>query len=259
MEQDDRLEWLLEWLLAELPAQDRPDKPETYAERRALYRALVNIRPPRAVSAAFLATQDAFLQEEARRKGIVAPDAIPPCATDSRLSVWRGDITRLAVDAIVNAANSAMLGCFVPGHHCIDNAIHTAAGVQLREECHVLMSRQGCPEEPGQAKVTRGYNLPARSVMHTVGPQVTGLPTKTQQAQLAACYKACLEAAARHGLKTVAFCCISTGIFAFPQQLAARIATSTVRGWLAGQTGVERVIFTVFTANDQLHYTALLP
>jgi O-acetyl-ADP-ribose deacetylase (regulator of RNase III) len=261
MEQARRLDFLLEYLLAELPDQaerDRPALSGDYAERRSLFRALVNIRAPRAVSSEFLQVQDAFLQEEARQKGIVSLKDIPPFAQDGRISLWQGDITRLAVDAIVNAANSGMLGCFAPGHHCIDNAIHTAAGLQLRNECHALMERQGHPEQIGRAKITHGYNLPARHIIHTVGPQVQHEPSERQKRQLAECYTACIHMAAMHEIRSLAFCCISTGVFAFPGDLAACIAIKTVRACLEREKSIERIIFNVFLDEDRTIYESLL-
>jgi O-acetyl-ADP-ribose deacetylase (regulator of RNase III) len=258
MNQAQRIDFLLEYLIEELPAQSAPGIPNNYKDKRRLFRALVNIRAPHPISEDFLSVQDAFLKEEAWQKGIIALESIPPCGQDDRLALWQGDITRLAVDAIVNAANSEMLGCFVPGHHCIDNAIHTAAGVQLRETCHAIMALQGRPEEPGLAKVTQGYNLPARHIIHTVGPQAEGRPTARQKAQLAECYKACMDAAVANGIRSLALCCISTGVFAFPKELAAQIATHTVRRCLEKGKCIERVIFVVFTDEDRAIYASLL-
>lgn len=250
--------FLLEYLLAEFPTRDRLEIPPDYAERRALFRALVNVRAPGAVSSGFLAVQDAFLQEEARQKGLVTWESLSPCKPGSRMALWQGDITRLAVDAIVNAANSELLGCFAPGHQCIDNAIHTAAGVQLREECHSIMRRQGHPEKPGRAKVSGAYNLPAYHVIHTVGPQVTGSPTEDQRRELAECYTACLNAAAALGIRSVAFCCISTGVFAFPRKQAAEIAVHSVQTRLDQDKGFERILFNVFLDEDKDIYESLL-
>lgn len=249
MEQNKRLHYLIEYLLTERGEQDVL-MPDGYAEKRALFRALVNVRPPHPVSAGFTHVQDEFLREEANQKGIVTLDSIPPCPQNDRISLWQGDITRLKVDAIVNAANSELLGCFVPEHHCIDNAIHTAAGVQLREECHAIMKAQGHPEETGAAKITRGHNLPAKHVIHTVGPIVNGNPTVAQEQELARCYRACLELAAGNGIKTIAFCCISTGVFAFPQKLAAGIALDATLTFLNQNSSLGRVIFSVFTDED---------
>jgi O-acetyl-ADP-ribose deacetylase (regulator of RNase III) len=181
-----------------------------------------------------------------------------PSPADGRLRLWRGDITTLAADAIVNAANSQMLGCWVPGHHCIDNAIHTFAGVQLRLACALLMQAQGHEEPTGQAKVTDAYNLPTKRIIHTVGPIANGLPTARHRAELASCYRSCLDAAAAEGLHSLAFCCISTGIFGFPQEEAAGIAVRTVRAWLDEAATDLVVVFNVFGAKDELLYRGLL-
>ena len=187
---------------------------------------------------------------------------VAACRSPPQIPGWfsgRGDITRLKADAIVNAANSALLGCFVPCHGCIDNAIHSAAGLQLRDECNQLMLAQGRPEPNGRAKLTRGYNLPARYVLHTVGPIVRGRVTQQDRADLASCYRACLELTAEHSLRSVAFCCISTGEFHFPNQEAAEIAVTTVRTFLDRHTtSIEKVIFNVFKDLDKKIYCDIL-
>lgn len=170
----------------------------------------------------------------------------------------RGDITTLRCDAIVNAANSGMTGCYVPNHRCIDNAIHTYAGVELRLACEKLMEQQGCPEPTGRAKITPAFNLPCRYVLHTVGPIVQDRVTRRDRELLASCYRSCLELAAENGLESVAFCCISTGIFRFPNQPAAQIAVKTVRDFLVGNTSVKKVIFNVFKDRDNEIYHRLL-
>lgn len=203
--------------------------------------------------------QDRLLSAEREEKGVVEGAALPAIDGHSRITVWSGDITRLKVDAIVNAANSALLGCFCPCHGCIDNAIHSAAGLQLRDECAEIMRAQGRPEPAGRAKLTRAYNLPARYVLHTVGPIVGRWVTWKDRRELAACYRSCLALAAEHDLRSVAFCCISTGEFHFPNQEAAEIAVRTVREFLEQQTtSVERVIFNVFKDLDAAIYRRLL-
>ena len=174
------------------------------------------------------------------------------------LALWQGDITTLACDAVVNAANSAMLGCFHPGHHCIDNAIHTFAGVQLRLFCARMMEEQGHPEPAGRARITPAFNLPARRVIHTVGPAVRGVPSARDAELLASCYASCLEAAAENGVETLAFCCISTGVFGFPQEQAAEIAVRTVTGLRTRYPSIEKVIFNVFRNSDLVIYRRLL-
>ena len=234
-----------------------PDATED--ELFAAFRALVNTREPVPASEELLAVQDELLRQIIAERGITRADDLEPCAADPRLRLWRGDITTLAADAIVNAANSQMLGCWVPGHYCIDNAIHTFAGVQLRLACAELMAAQGHEEGTGLAKVTDAYNLPARYVIHTVGPIAQGRPSARHRLQLAECYRSCLEAAAARGLRSVAFCCISTGVFGFPQDEAAQIAVRTVRAWLDehADAGIT-VVFNVFGAADEAIYRQLL-
>ena len=220
MTQDERRRFLLEVLLRE--RGETMALPGDEAAQRRLLRALCNVREPVPAPADFLAVQDAYLQEETRRKGVTDAARIPEAEPGIRL--WRGDITTLRCDSIVNAANSALLGCFVPCHGCIDNAIHTYAGVQLRLACAELMAAQGHPEPAGRAKITPAFNLPSRYVLHTVGPIVRNRPTARDEALLAACYRSCLALAAAHGARSVAFCCISTGEFHFPSAWAAQIA-----------------------------------
>lgn len=228
------------------------------AAQRDLLRALMNVRPPRPLSEEFLRMQDALLSAEREARGVVDVMTLPAVPSDARIVLWQGDITRLNADGIVNAANSALLGCFIPCHRCIDNAIHSAAGLQLRAACAALMERQGHPEVTGTVKITAGYNLPARHVLHTVGPIVSGALTEEHRHLLASCYRSCLALAAKHGLKSVAFCCISTGEFHFPNAAAAEIAVREVRAFLAENTSVERVVFNVFKDADLHIYERLL-
>lgn len=260
MERTERIHALNDFLLCEMPeyrAQAAAFPPEESAQRRLL-RSLMNVRPPMPLRAEFLAAQDALLGAEREEKGIVEADALPVTAAHPQIALWQGDITRLGADAIVNAANSALLGCFHPCHGCIDNAIHSAAGLQLREACSRIMEAQGRPEPAGRAKLTKGYNLPARYVLHTVGPIVYGRVTNRDREALASCYRSCLELAAEHGLESVAFCCISTGEFHFPNQEAAEIAVSTVKQLLQTPTSIRKVIFNVFKDIDAQIYRELL-
>ena len=247
-------------LLAEMPEYRAQGEqfPREEGEQRRLLRSLMNLRPPMPLDPDFLAAQDALLSAETAEKGVVDGDALTPTQADPRLVLWQGDITRLRADAIVNAANSALPGCFHPCHGCIDNAIHSAAGLQLRDECFRLMEAQGHPELNGRAKLTGGYNLPARHVLHTVGPIVQGRVTQRDREELASCYRACLELAEERGLHSVAFCCISTGEFHFPNREAARIAVDTVRECLRQKTSIRRVIFNVFKDLDAEIYRGLL-
>ena len=228
-----------------------------YTWQRNLLRSLMNIRPPMLLQLEFLALQDELLSAEREEKGIVDGRSLPGCGED-RISLWRGDITRLNVDAIVNAANGSLLGCFQPCHNCIDNAIHSAAGLQLREECFELMKLQDDEEAPGRARITRAYNLPARHVLHTVGPIIMHELTSEDRVLLSACYSSCLETASENELRTIAFCCISTGEYRFPKQEAAEIAIQTVKRYLEAESWIERVIFDVFTDEDYSIYGRLL-
>lgn len=259
MDQQQRRRWLIGALLQERTDQPRLQAmpiPEGEAEQKQLLRALLNIRPPMPASQEFLAVQDAYLQQETRRKGVTDLSDLAP--VQPGLYLWQGDITTLRCDAIVNAANSRMLGCFCPNHGCIDNAIHTFAGVQLRLECAQLMARQGHPEPTGQAKVTQAYNLPCQYVLQTVGPIITGRVTSRDEALLAACYRACLEAAQERGIPSVAFCCVSTGEFHFPNRRAAEIALETVRGFQKETSSQIEVIFNVYKDADLQIYRELL-
>ena len=260
MERLTAIRSLNDMLLEEMPeyrSQAR-EFPEDPAGQRRLLRSLMNVRPPMPLSGAFLAAQDALLSAEREEKGVVDGAALPAAALHPQIALWKGDITRLKADAIVDADNSALLGCFCPCHGCIDNAIHSAAGLQLRDECNEIMSAQGRPEPAGRAKLTRGYNLPARYVLHTVGPIVRGRVTRRDREELASCYRSCLELAAEHGLESVAFCCISTGEFHFPNQEAAEIAVKAVTDFLRRETSVKKVIFNVFKDLDEAIYRRLL-
>ncbi len=259
MEKERKLQ-LLECLVGELCSERGAEPPQTRdaGELWTAFRALVNTRPPWPATEGFLAVQDELLKGLVAEAGIHAFDEAIPSPADPRLRLWRGDITTFCADAIVNAANSQMLGCWAPGHHCIDNAIHTYAGVQLRAECSRIMEAQGHEEPTGQAKVTDAYNLPAKRVVHTVGPIANGHPTDLHRTQLASCYENCLDAARAEGLSTIAFCCISTGAFGFPQREAAEIAVRAVREWLnRNDTGIA-VAFNVFGEVDEQIYRDLL-
>lgn len=263
MEQRERLDILLGYFLSEKNEYSSLGMPASYSERRRLLRSLMNVRMPSPVPADIIAVQDEFLQEEAAEKGIVTLSDIP--VIKDNLSLWQGDITRLKVDAIVNAANSAMLGCFVPCHGCIDNAIHSAAGVQLRAECEEIMEEKRKHygpwyEEPnGRAVLTAGYNLPASHVIHTVGPIVHGNVTKKNREDLASSYRSCLQLAADNGIRSIAFCCISTGEFHYPNKEAAEIAIRTAEEFCRRSPDpFERIIFNVFKDEDMKIYRRLL-
>ena len=251
---------LLRQLVAEL-CGERGVKPPATTDTNKLwttFRSLVNTRPPWPAKPTLLALQDELLQGMIAEAGVSTLDTAKPSPLDEHVLLWRGDITTLAVDAIVNAANSQMLGCWVPGHYCIDNAIHTYSGVQLRAECARLMEEQGAEEPTGMVKITPAYNLPCKRVIHTVGPIANGNPTDLHRAQLASCYTNCLGLAASEGLASIAFCCISTGVFGFPQREAAQIAVRTVKEWLGSHDSEMRVVFNVFSESDERIYRELL-
>jgi O-acetyl-ADP-ribose deacetylase (regulator of RNase III) len=226
------------------------------AEKFRFFRALCNVRPPKPVASDFLRLQDAYLQEQLRERGVTALTDLTPVEPD--IYLWRGDITTLACDGIVNAANSQMLGCFCPCHGCIDNAIHTYAGVELRLACAEMMKAQGHEEPTGQAKITEAYNLPCKFVLHTVGPIVHGPLTKRHEQALGSCYRSCLALADEKGLKSLAFCCISTGEFHFPNRRAAEIAVQTVKDYKRETNSRMQVIFNVFKELDYDIYSRLL-
>jgi O-acetyl-ADP-ribose deacetylase (regulator of RNase III) len=257
MEQNQRREFLIRELLQEEANYHDIQMPEDCVQQKILLRSLLNVRPPRKSSSRFLEVQNAYLQEEVREKGIVKTEDLTP--VKEGIYIWQGDITTLECDAIVNAANSGMTGCYVPNHACIDNCIHTFAGVQLRFRCAEIMEIQGYEEPAGQAKITPAYNLPCRYVLHTVGPVIQqDYPTSRDCQLLASCYQSCLKLAATYELESVAFCCISTGVFHFPNDRAAEIAVQTVREFLKKQTSVRKVIFNVFKDMDKEIYERLL-
>ena len=252
MNQSEKRLFLIQSLLKERPEYRDLSIPSESDSQRQLLRGLMNIRAPQRTDAEFLKTQDAYLQGETAAKGITDIADLTPIQPG--LYLWQGDITTLRCDAIVNAANSGMTGCYIPNHRCIDNAIHTYAGVELRLACAELMEQQGHPEPTGQAKITPAFNLPCRYVLHTVGPIISGRVTKEDKELLASCYRSCLTLAAENSLESVAFCCISTGEFHFPNDLAAEIAVRAVKEFLKKQTSVKKVIFNVFKDLDKAIY-----
>ena len=256
MTQAQRRLLLIRQLLQETPAYRGMDVPTEPADQQTLLRGLMNLRAPKPIGSDFLQLQDAYLQEEASAETIT--DAADLTPLQPGLCLWQGDITTLRCDAIVNAANSGLTGCYIPNHRCIDNAIHTYAGIQLRLACAKIMEQQGHPEPTGQAKITPAFNLPCRYVLHTVGPIVDGRVTHRDRRLLSSCYRSCLELAAAHQLESVAFCCISTGEFHFPNRLAAEIAVQTVKDFMKKETSIKKVIFNVFKETDRAIYRELL-
>ena len=256
--QEERRIWLIRELQREMPQYQDIRIPVTEEEQWNLLRSLFNVRPPYPASQEFLKVQDEYLSELVRSRGIVDAESLPASELDPRITLWQGDITTLRCDAIVNAANSALLGCWQPCHSCIDNMIHSLSGVQLRIKCNEIIQEQGHEEETGTAKITPAYNLPCKYVLHTVGPIISGPLRKEDCDLLADCYQSCLELAAGNNVRSVAFCCISTGVFHFPQQRAAEIAVETVRQFLETDSSIDRVIFNVFTDRDLAIYQKLL-
>ena len=260
MKQKDRRVFLIEYLLKENPNYRGVHIPDGEDEQRYLLRSLMNIRPPQHTSEEFLRIQDSYLQEAIRQRGITDLADLKPVTGrgNGDWYVWRGDITTLKVDAIVNAANSGMTGCWQPCHACIDNCIHTFAGVQLRAVCAGIMQKQGHEEPTGTAKITPAFNLPCKYVLHTVGPIVQGRLQKKHEEELASCYRSCLELAEQHKVRSIAFCCISTGVFRFPAQKAAEIAVSTVEDWKAKNNSTMKIVFNVFSKQDEAIYNKLM-
>ena len=259
MTQEERADFLIDYLIKERKDEARSIAvPRSMEEKLKLLRGLVNVRPPAPIGAEFIAVQDEYLRERLKEKGVARIEDLQP--DQEGICLWQGDITLLAADGIVNAANSGLLGCFVPCHACIDNAIHTFAGVQLRLECASLMQAQGAEEPTGRAKITKAYNLPARYVLHTVGPIIRRGVTGEDRTLLASCYRSCLALASERGLGSIAFCCISTGEFRFPNEDAALIAVQTVRDFLQEQKRENplKVIFNVFKDIDHEIYSRLL-
>ncbi len=248
----NKLDFLINYLLSE--RNEKAEIPEDEKAKFLLYRSLVNTRPAMKASEEFLQAEDEFLTEYIKNKGITDIADLTPI--EDKIYLWKGDITTLKCEAIVNAANSGMTGCWQPCHSCIDNCIHTFAGVRLRCKCSEIMQAQGHEEPTGQAKITPAYNLPCSYVIHTVGPIVQGKLTSEHCSLLESCYKSCLEIAAENEIKSIAFCCISTGVFGFPQERAAEIAVQTVRNFLKNHD-IE-VIFNVFTEKDYEIYRRLL-
>ena len=256
MNQSERRNYLIQMLLKEQPQYAKMQIPGRCEEQKTLLRALMNVRMPGELSEEFLQIQDAYLSEENAGRGIVTLAEIQELSTD--LYLWKGDITRLQVGAIVNAANSGMTGCYQPCHNCIDNCIHTYAGIELRNYCNDIMQRQGYAEPTGQAKITPAFNLPCDYVIHTVGPIVRGKLTVEHESLLMSCYESCLRIAEENNLESIAFCCISTGVFMFPNEKAAELAIQTVKQYKDRTKSKIKVIFNVFKEEDERIYRRFL-
>ena len=247
----EKLDFLIKTLNSEIVI------PETKQEKKDLFRTLMNTWEVSELPGEFYEVQDEYLQEVLKAKGITRLEDLTEI--DENIYLWQGDITTLEVDAIVNAANKALLGCFIPHHRCIDNAIHTQAGLQLRKECDEIMKEQGTFERTGQAKITAGYNLPAKHVIHTVGPIIYRVVEDDDKELLTSCYRNCLKIALENNLKSIAFCCISTGEFRFPNDLAAEIAVAEVREFFRENLNADlKVVFNMFKDLDKKFYEELL-
>ena len=262
---EQKLNYLIEVLKNEIDRYKNLDIPENVEDKKILLRSLMNVRQPKEISKEFLKVQDEYLTERNKQKGIVYLKDIKTVPSSNKISIWQGDITKIACDAIVNAANSRMLGCFAPMHTCIDNCIHTFAGVQLRNKCNEIMNKFRKKfgddyEQPTSVPIiTDGYNLPAKKVIHVAGPVVVGKLTKFLEQDLKNCYKNVLDMCLENNLKSVAFCCISTGVFSFPNERAAEIAVETVTSWLKEKGNkMDRIIFNVFKQEDKLYYEKFL-
>lgn len=258
MTQDERRQYLIEYLLKEEIRFRGQKIPKDKKGQENLLRSLMNVRLPKPISEEFIRIQDEYLMERNKERGVTDVADLEPVASDSRLYIWQGDITTLRCDAIVNACNSQMLGCFSPMHACIDNFIHTYAGVELRLEMNEIMTKQGHEEETGKAKITSGYNLSAKYILHTVGPIIQWGVTREDEELLASCYRECLKLAADTGVESVAFCCLSTGVFRFPQLRAAEIAIATVKTFLDKDDRIKKVVFNVFKDEDLKIYRNIL-
>ena len=258
MDRKEKQIWLIRALQKEMPRYARYSIPDDEEGQWLLLRGLFNVRPPMPASPEFLTIQDELLREMTKEKGVTDWESLQPCTDDRDLYIWQGDITSLRIDAIVNAANSGLIGCFRPNHSCIDNCIHTFSGIQLRLKCAEIMDAQGYEEPTGQAKLTPAYNLPSKYVIHTVGPIVDGALTQAHRDLLASSYRACLDIAAENGCESIAFCCISTGVFGFPKREAAEIAVQTVKDWKTGKNSAIKVIFNVFGDEDLAIYRRIL-
>lgn len=257
MNQEERRLYLLKYLLEEQNPFKRKHIPSDEQGQRELLRTLMNVRMPKPISDEFLVIQDEYLTEENTKDGITDIAELQPINQDARIYLWQGDITALKVDAIVNAANSQMCGCFRAMHNCVDNIIHSKAGIELRLCCNNIMQAQGHEEPAGRAKITPGYNLPCKYVLHTVGPIVQGRLQKEHEELLASCYYSCLELAEEYEVKSIAFCCISTGVFMFPKKRAAEIAVETVRKYYEETGSQMKVVFNVFKDEDYAIYSRI--
>ena len=240
----EKIDYLIEYLLKE---SGRGNFDYSNRDKKSLYRALVNIRQANPISEDFLKVEDEYLQEELKKQNITNVNDIK---AENRIALWQGDITKLKIDSIVNAGNSQGLGCFLPNHNCIDNQINTFAGVRLRLACNEIMQDLNYDLETGKAIITKGYNLPSKYIIQTVGPIIENEVTEEKEQELANCYINSLKLAIENGIKTIAFPCISTGVFRFPKDNACRIAIKSVKEFLESHDTIEKVVFSVYSDED---------
>lgn len=258
MTHEEQRIYLIKGLLDEDARFQKIKIPNSEKDQKDLLRSLMNVRMPKPISRDYLKIQDEYLSAERDMMSLTDSEDIPALPDEPRIALWQGDITTLKADAIVNAANSALRGCFCPLHSCIDNIIHSRSGIELRLLCDEIMKKQGHDEETGKAKITPAFNLPSKYILHTVGPIIHGRVTKKNCELLASCYRSCLELASASDCKSIAFCCISTGEFHFPNEKAAEIAVATVKEVLRTDSTIEKVIFNVFKDEDRFIYENLL-
>lgn len=258
MNQNERRIYLIQELIKEDERYQGMEIPDSVEDQKDLLRALMNVRLPNPISDSFLKVQDAYLKEELKSETLTDINDIKSTSKNPRIAIWKGDMTTLKADCIVNPANQELLGCFQPLHNCLDNLIHTKSGIQLRLYCNQLMEKQGHEEPVGKAKITPGFNLPCKYVIHTVGPTAYGRLQKEDEEELTSCYNSCLSLADSYHLTNIAFCCISTGVFCFPNQRAAEIAVSTVERFLKENNRIKKVIFNVYKDVDEQIYSSLL-
>lgn len=256
----EKLDFLIDYLLKENKEIKLKDMPKTSEEKANLWRALCNIRNAKPISAEYLKVQDEYLQERLEETQLTNVENIKSIKETysktnlenaNKICLWQGDITKLKIDAIVNAANSQGLGCFQPLHNCIDNQIQTFSGIQMRLECDKYMKKIGYNLPTGKAFITNGYNLPSKYVIHTVGPIINFEVSNEDKKLLKDCYINSLKIASEKGLKTIAFPCISTGIFRFPKELAVMCAFQGINEFLRdNKNSLEKIIFNVYGEED---------
>ena len=255
----EKLDYLINYLLTERNETLEIDN-LSYKDKKRIYRSLCNIRDAKPISEEYFKIENKYLQEELNKKDITDVADIQPAKEllkvtnlkyEDKICLWKGDITTLKIDAIVNAANSQGLGCFVPMHSCVDNIIGSNAGVSLRLECNKVMKEKNYFLPTGKAFITKGYNLPAKYVIHTVGPIIYEEVTEKEEQELINCYINSLKLAIQNGIKTIAFPCISTGKFRFPKTQACKLAIKAVEEFLDTHNDeIDKIVFNIYIEED---------